>query len=323
MCSRYGKDGLRQEFLLDAESKGRFVRISTRAPIAGEPVGRCVCAKSLSCVRLSVIPWTKVPRLLCPWGSPGKSTGVGYHSLLQGIFLTQGSNLGLLSLLHWQAGSSPLSHLGSLQGNPAMGSQVTPDGCCQRGASGHCTSAVNAALLMWLTSQQGGQPQMRAILFKTEEEIILQKHNTVKDFFFFKLLECSRVKVTKETRRMDEVPAAGCLLCRREKLHKGCRGSVGKIRTRMAPWQASGWQRMQCVSRWLHDVTVGLGLLHACRSCCQEGDSPAQHGSAPHTPTRVSVLPSQARLGRSSSPGPHELPKGANCSLLPSRLVTS
>ena len=29
-------------------------------------------------------------RLLCPWNSPGKSSGVGCHSLLQGIFLTQG-----------------------------------------------------------------------------------------------------------------------------------------------------------------------------------------------------------------------------------------
>ena len=31
-------------------------------------------------------------RLLCPWDSPGKNTRVGCHSLLQGIFLTQGSN---------------------------------------------------------------------------------------------------------------------------------------------------------------------------------------------------------------------------------------
>ena len=31
-------------------------------------------------------------RLLCPWDSPGKSTEVGSHPLLQGIFLTQGSN---------------------------------------------------------------------------------------------------------------------------------------------------------------------------------------------------------------------------------------
>ena len=32
-------------------------------------------------------------RLLCPWNSPGKNTGVGSPSLLQGIFLIQGSNL--------------------------------------------------------------------------------------------------------------------------------------------------------------------------------------------------------------------------------------
>ena len=35
-------------------------------------------------------------RPLCPWDSSGKSTRVGSHSLLQGIFLTQGSNRGLL-----------------------------------------------------------------------------------------------------------------------------------------------------------------------------------------------------------------------------------
>ena len=32
-------------------------------------------------------------RLLCPWNSLGKNTGVGSHSLLQGIFPTQWSNL--------------------------------------------------------------------------------------------------------------------------------------------------------------------------------------------------------------------------------------
>ena len=39
--------------------------------------------------------------------SPGKNTGAGCHALLQGIFLTQGSNPSLLRLLHWQAGSFP------------------------------------------------------------------------------------------------------------------------------------------------------------------------------------------------------------------------
>jgi len=37
---------------------------------------------------------------------------VGCLALLQGIFPTQGSNPGLLQLLHWQVGSSPLAPLG-------------------------------------------------------------------------------------------------------------------------------------------------------------------------------------------------------------------
>ena len=45
--------------------------------------------------------------------SPGKNPGVGCLALLQGIFPTQESNLHLLHILHWQAGSLPLSHLGS------------------------------------------------------------------------------------------------------------------------------------------------------------------------------------------------------------------
>ena len=35
-------------------------------------------------------------RLLCPWDSPSKNTGVGCHFFLQGIFPTQGSNLRFL-----------------------------------------------------------------------------------------------------------------------------------------------------------------------------------------------------------------------------------
>ena len=40
--------------------------------------------------------------------SPGKNTGVDCHARLQGIFLTQGSNLCLLGFLHRWAGSLPL-----------------------------------------------------------------------------------------------------------------------------------------------------------------------------------------------------------------------
>ena len=44
----------------------------------------------------------QLARLLCPWNSPGKDTGVGSHSLLQGIFPTQELKP---NLLHWQADS--------------------------------------------------------------------------------------------------------------------------------------------------------------------------------------------------------------------------
>ena len=39
-------------------------------------------------------------RLLCPWDSPDKNTGVCCHFLLQGIFPNQGQNLSILHLLH-------------------------------------------------------------------------------------------------------------------------------------------------------------------------------------------------------------------------------
>ena len=65
---------------------------------------------SHSVVSDSLIPHGREPaRLLCACNSPGKNTGVGYHFLLQRIFLTQGPNWHLLHLLHWQAGSLPLA----------------------------------------------------------------------------------------------------------------------------------------------------------------------------------------------------------------------
>ena len=75
----------------------------------------CICSSVRSfCVSCSVVFNSLQPhglyltRLLCPWNSPGKNAGVGCHSLLQGIFLTQGLNLCLFCLLHWQVGSLPL-----------------------------------------------------------------------------------------------------------------------------------------------------------------------------------------------------------------------
>ena len=65
----------------------------------------CYAVLRRSVVSNSLQPHGLQPaRLLCPWDSPGKNTGVGCHSLLQGFFPTQGSNP---HLLHWQAGSLP------------------------------------------------------------------------------------------------------------------------------------------------------------------------------------------------------------------------
>ena len=53
--------------------------------------------KSLSRAWLFATPWTVAcTKLLRPTDFLGKSTGVGCHFLLQGIFLTQGTNSGLL-----------------------------------------------------------------------------------------------------------------------------------------------------------------------------------------------------------------------------------
>ena len=73
----------------------------------------CVCVSVcvLSHVWLFVTPWTVVLQAPLSMGfSPGKNSGVDCHFLLQGVFPTQGWSL---HLLHWQADSLPLSHLGS------------------------------------------------------------------------------------------------------------------------------------------------------------------------------------------------------------------
>ena len=66
-------------------------------------------------------------RLLYPQDFPGKNTGVGYHFLLKGIFLSQGSNPCLLCLLHWQTGSLPLHHLLLLSRFSRVRPCVTPE----------------------------------------------------------------------------------------------------------------------------------------------------------------------------------------------------
>ena len=73
----------------------------------------CVCSVAWSCPTL----WSNglySARLLSSWDSPGKNTGVGSHSLLQGIFLTHWWNPGLL---HCRQILYCLSHQGSPRGS--------------------------------------------------------------------------------------------------------------------------------------------------------------------------------------------------------------
>ena len=65
--------------------------------LSAKPGGGRLVTKS--CLTLLQPCGLKPAMLLCPWDFPGKNTGVGYHFLLQGIILTQGSN----PCLNWKA----------------------------------------------------------------------------------------------------------------------------------------------------------------------------------------------------------------------------
>ena len=68
-------------------------------PLSYEPSTTVSSVKLLSRVRLFTIPRTVAYQAPPSMEFPGKSTGVGCHFFLQGIFPTQGLNPGIL---HWQ-----------------------------------------------------------------------------------------------------------------------------------------------------------------------------------------------------------------------------
>ena len=80
--------------------------------------------QSLSGVRLSVAPWTVAHQTPLSVEFSSRNTGVGCHFLLQGIFLTQGSNPYLLCFLHWQSDSLPIAPLGKPPGNVQGGLKI-------------------------------------------------------------------------------------------------------------------------------------------------------------------------------------------------------
>ena len=85
--------------------------------------------RMMLCDKVKVAEWCPTLRphgLYGPWNSPGQNTGVGSHSLLQGIFPTQGLNP---ALLHCRRILYQLSHKGSLTtgvGSLSLLQQVFP-----------------------------------------------------------------------------------------------------------------------------------------------------------------------------------------------------
>ena len=94
-------------------------------------------------------------RLLHPSDSPGsKNTGMGCHFLLQGIFLTQGSNLCLLHLLYWQAGSLPFVPTGKSRWLPLKSGwrRLLPWNICLPQKSGGSNQLRAWSIMCWVAN---------------------------------------------------------------------------------------------------------------------------------------------------------------------------
>ena len=129
----------------------------------------CMKNESDSCsvVSYSLRPYGLWPaRLLCPWNFPGKNTGVDCHSLLQGIFLTQGLNLGLL---HCRQIPYLLSHQEN-ESCSVVSNSLWPHGLYSPwNSSGQNTRVGSLTLLQWIFPTQGsnqGLLHCRRILYQ-------------------------------------------------------------------------------------------------------------------------------------------------------------
>ena len=115
-------------------------------------------------------------RLLCPWDSPGQNTGVGSHSLLQGIFPTQGLNPHLLrcrQILHH------LSH----QGSPTC---PEPNVIGKRQEAGQgsrwCLKEKGRGSLWCLELLSDVMPRITSVLRQNQKKLIMDDNNFVPNF---------------------------------------------------------------------------------------------------------------------------------------------
>ena len=105
-------------------------------------------------------------RLYSPWNSPGQNIGVGSLSLFQGIFPSQGLNL---HLLHWQADSLPLHHVGNERCS-VVSDSLRPHGLyIPWNSLGQNTRVGSLSLLQGIFPTQGSKrdlPHCRWILYQ-------------------------------------------------------------------------------------------------------------------------------------------------------------
>ena len=139
---------------------------------------------SHSVVSSSLQPQGLYPaRLLCPWNSPGKNIGVHCHSLLQGIFPTQGSNPGLQHCRHilfhlshqgspqydiWKSGYSTYTGDLRMQFLGFIWSQNSPSLKCKLWffCPEKCTDAKASLVCLWLQESHslGAHPQPGSLI---------------------------------------------------------------------------------------------------------------------------------------------------------------
>jgi len=86
------EDSNMKKFKQKLESSMQIRNTSRNSPSEQKEKWKCSCSVVSNSLWLHGL---QPARLLCPWKSSGKNIGVGCHSLLQGIFPTQGSNPGL------------------------------------------------------------------------------------------------------------------------------------------------------------------------------------------------------------------------------------
>ena len=101
-----------------------------------------VKVKSFSHVRLFATRGLQPTKLLHPWDSPGKNTGVGCHFLVQGIFPTQRSNPGLPHCR--QTHGKQMGKMWKLPDFIFLGSKITVDSDCSHEIKTHLLSGRKA-----------------------------------------------------------------------------------------------------------------------------------------------------------------------------------